>query len=124
MSESKYCSYHAVDRKEAFHAASITACPYCEIDRLKAELTYTKEMANAFMDERNKLKAELEEQKRENAQLRGNLVQKQNLRSQEVKQLEAELANAKAELSTYRNGVEVERYVGTKQKNHSASRCW
>lgn len=37
MSDSKYCSYHAVDRKEAFHAASITGCPYCEIDRLKEE---------------------------------------------------------------------------------------
>lgn len=38
MFESKYCSYHVVNRKDAFHAASITDCPYCEIDRLTAML--------------------------------------------------------------------------------------
>lgn len=44
MSECKYCSFHAVNRKESYHAPSITDCPYCEIDRLKVELEQARQM--------------------------------------------------------------------------------
>ena len=51
MFESKYCSYHSLNRKEAFQAASTTDCPYCEIDRLTAQI--------------GELNAEVERQKRQ-----------------------------------------------------------
>ena len=45
--------------------SSTTVCKDCEIDRLKAELEYTKEMSNAFMDERNNLRIQLSEARAE-----------------------------------------------------------
>lgn len=50
-------------------------CPYCEIDRLNAELEYTKEMSNAFMDERNNLKIQLAEARAENKRLSAVVVE-------------------------------------------------
>ena len=51
--------------KHALNMPDIGGCPYCEIDRLKAELEYTKEMSNAFMDERNNLRIQLSEARAE-----------------------------------------------------------
>lgn len=99
-------------------------CPYCvvqrsnaEIDRLKAELIYAKEMANAFMDERNKLKAELEEARGREAgmtQMYEELYQHHFKEHHtpdyvRVEALEAELASIKAELEDA--GHTIERYV-------------
>lgn len=83
MSESNYCSYHAVDRKEAFHAASITACPYCEIDRLKREL---EEWYSVF----GHLSRDADEA--------GNILNETR-------------SSLEAELTRYRNGVEVDGWV-------------
>lgn len=75
MFESKYCSYHAVNRKEAFLAASTTDCPFCEINRLTAQLVERDDVLSARFNENKELYMHWQQALTENTTLRTQLAE-------------------------------------------------